>query len=683
MKKLYDIDVSKVNTLKRSDGEKKGGCWVYGLVLCNCLKVAEAAASKAASGNLTNSKDACSSKKQKPIIPKIGPASLLDLPLGAKLPIIPGSTNIFYTTNISEKLYQPSFDFNLNDPYCKLMETTYKSLHDPHLKSYFKRKDILKKLRKGGYITGNNKVVCSLRELNKYRQYLTTLKIDFERNYIREQKIIENQVNKLNEERRTCDNTAAAEFQQWLLQEGKKASPHHNRLIKLRHLNMIYKELDKIEDTLERRSTLQMKEEDRQYWDEVRRKLSLRQQIKEEWQFKEMSLLTKIGDEVRRETKVEEHHRKIREEINRKKQAMLQKRIAYHLQRLQRKDSIEEKQEASVPETRRQTETASSTTQKQPSLTEEKKYEEHLEQKRNSSSRVLTSTSEKLMQESREPKSSSQVTRISFNENRSSIYELLETRFSPADTRRSSLPEDHTFQEDLEPKHYHHPSGKKTSFAEEALFYEHNEQRHGPPITKRMSFAEKFMEDLLEAKYLYQNTKRTSFTNQKTVLTPLSFLLVTSSNERTSVSDHRLVYDHIKPKSASPSIKKTSFAGEKSFQQLMEAITPPQYIKKTSFAGQKSSQGSLESKRSSHHSQNSTKAFVKKSLPPQQRDIQNTELKYDKGTTHHSHNRGIKRIPKPAPSHSLQSTVLSRQSHDIPKQEIDPSLQQNTHKQSK
>uniref|UniRef100_UPI0034E0C9E5 uncharacterized protein LOC501642 isoform 5 n=1 Tax=Rattus norvegicus TaxID=10116 RepID=UPI0034E0C9E5 len=520
------------------------------LYLSNCLKAAEAAASKAASGNLTNNKDTCSSKKQKPIIPKIGPASLLDLPLGAKLPIIPGSTNIFYTTNISEKLYQPSFDFNLNDPYCKLMETTYKSLHDPHLKSYFKRKDILKKLRKGGYITGNNKVVCSLKELNKYRQYLTTLKIDFERNYIREQKIIENQVNKLNEERRACDNAAAAEFQQWLLQEGKKASPHHNHLIKLRHLNMINKELDKIEDTLERRSTVQMKEEDRQHWDEVRKKLSLRQQIEEEWQFKEMSLLTKIGDEVRRETKVEEHHRKIREEINRKKQAMLQKRIAYHLQRLQRKDSIEEKQEASVPETRRQTETASSTTQKQPSLTEEKKYEEHLEQK-----------------------PSSQMTRISFDEDRSSIYELLETRFSPADTRRSSLPEDHTYQEDLEPKYYHHPSGKKTSFAEEALFYEHNEQRYGPSTSKRTSFVnEKFIEELLEAKYLYQNTKRTSFTDQK------------------------LMDDNLEPTS-SPSIKKTSFAEEKSFQQLMEAITPPQYIKKTSFADQKSSQESLESKR--------------------------------------------------------------------------------------
>ncbi|XP_028638628.1 fibrous sheath-interacting protein 2-like [Grammomys surdaster] len=658
------------------------------LYLSNCLKAAEAAASKAASGNLTNNKDTCTTKKQKPIIPQIGPGSLLDLPLGAKLPVIPGSTNIFYTTNISEKLYQPSFGFNLSDPYCKLMETTYKSLHDPHLKSYFKRKDILKKLRKGGYITSNNKVVCSLKELNKYRQYLTTLKIDFERNYIREQKIIENQVNKLNEERRACDNAATAEFQRWLLQEGKKASPHHDRLLKLRHLNMINKELDKIEDTLGRRSTVQMKEEDKQHWDEVRRKLNQQQEVDEEWQLKEMSLLAKIGEEVKRETKVEEHRRKMREEINRKKQVMLEKRIAYHLQKYQKKDSKEENREASVLESKRPSETASSTTQKQPSLAEPKTSQEHLERKPSISS-IPTSISERLMQESRESRTSSQMTRISFEEDRSSLYELLETRFSSADTRRSSLAEDHTFQEVLEPKHYHH--GKKTSFAEETLFHEHNEQKYGPPTTKRTSFAnDKFMEDLLEAKYLYQNTRRTSFVDQTPMEDNLEPILTSPHTKRTSISDQRLFYEPIKPKSAPPSIKKTSFAEEKSFQQLMEAITPPQYIKKTSFADQRTSQESLESRRSSHYLQNNNKVFVKTSttLPPQQKEMQNpTDLKYDKGTartSHHSHDRGMRRVSNPAPSHSLQSTVLSRQScHDLPTQEVDPSFRRNTHKQNK
>jgi hypothetical protein len=56
------------------------------------------------------------------------------------------------------QLFRPSYGFNLSDPYCRLLETQYKSLHDPHLRTYYKRKDILRRLKKGGYITSNNKV---------------------------------------------------------------------------------------------------------------------------------------------------------------------------------------------------------------------------------------------------------------------------------------------------------------------------------------------------------------------------------------------------------------------------------------------------------------------------------------------------------------------------------------------
>ncbi|KAF4026316.1 hypothetical protein G4228_018527 [Cervus hanglu yarkandensis] len=138
-------------------------------------------------------------------------------------------------------LFQPSYGFNLTDPYCRLLENQYKSLHDPHLRAYHKRKDILRRLKKGGYITSNNKIVCTLRELNKYRQYLTSLKLDFERNYIREQ----------------------------------------------------------------------------------------------EWKTKEMLLLTRIGEDVKREARIEEQRRKSREETDKKKQALLEKKMAYHLQKMQ------------------------------------------------------------------------------------------------------------------------------------------------------------------------------------------------------------------------------------------------------------------------------------------------------------------------------------------------------------
>ncbi|XP_027391277.1 fibrous sheath-interacting protein 2-like [Bos indicus x Bos taurus] len=133
------------------------------------------------------------------------------------------------------KLYQPTSDFNLFDPYCQLLQTDYNSLHDPHLKSYYRRKDILRRLKKGGYITSNNKVVCTLKELNKYRQYLTRLKLDSERNYVREQEMIEKQVNKLYETKRACDRHGSTQFQGWLLQENKLTTPDQELLIKQRY----------------------------------------------------------------------------------------------------------------------------------------------------------------------------------------------------------------------------------------------------------------------------------------------------------------------------------------------------------------------------------------------------------------------------------------------------------------
>lgn len=59
------------------------------------------------------------------------------------------------------------------------------------------------------------------------------------------------------------------------------SSLHPFVLLLLRHLRMINKELDKLENTSERRNTLQLKEEDRQHWDNVRTKLNLRKQVEE------------------------------------------------------------------------------------------------------------------------------------------------------------------------------------------------------------------------------------------------------------------------------------------------------------------------------------------------------------------------------------------------------------------
>nr|XP_051683469.1 fibrous sheath-interacting protein 2 isoform X2 [Oryctolagus cuniculus] len=282
------------------------------LYLSNCCKTAEAAANKVAASSLNEEKEQCSIRGgpalQRNLFPEVGACNLLDLPLGVKLPIIPGSHNVFYTTDISEKLYQPSYDFNLTDPYCRLLETSYKSLHDPHLKTYYKRKDVLRRLKKGGYITSNNK------------------------------KMIEKQVHKLYESKRAYDSCEAALFQEWLLQEDTQTTPEQEQLLKHRYADMIHRELHKAQHTAEKRNAVCTKEQKSQHQDHIRRKLDLRKQIEDKWKTKEMLLLSKIGEEVRREARIEEQRQKIREEIDRKKKALLEKKIAHHLQKMQRHD---------------------------------------------------------------------------------------------------------------------------------------------------------------------------------------------------------------------------------------------------------------------------------------------------------------------------------------------------------
>ncbi|XP_064248021.1 uncharacterized protein LOC135282317 [Passer domesticus] len=103
---------------------------------------------------------------------------LLDLPLGVKIYVKPKS--VFCRGKLGEKLLGPCPSFNLNDPYMHQLNLPYNCLHDPHLRDYHKRKDILRMLKRQGCITSENKVICSVKEFNEYRQYLTRIKLELE-----------------------------------------------------------------------------------------------------------------------------------------------------------------------------------------------------------------------------------------------------------------------------------------------------------------------------------------------------------------------------------------------------------------------------------------------------------------------------------------------------------------------
>ncbi|XP_032054407.1 fibrous sheath-interacting protein 2 [Aythya fuligula] len=98
------------------------------------------------------------------------------------------------------ELHQPSPQFNLEDPYCHVLRTEYNCLHDPHLQAYYNRKDTLQSLKSKGFITSSGKVVCSLKDFNEYRQYLTTLKLEAEKIRRQEEEKLQQQLGNLTQD---------------------------------------------------------------------------------------------------------------------------------------------------------------------------------------------------------------------------------------------------------------------------------------------------------------------------------------------------------------------------------------------------------------------------------------------------------------------------------------------------
>uniref|UniRef100_A0A8I3W3T3 Fibrous sheath-interacting protein 2 n=1 Tax=Callithrix jacchus TaxID=9483 RepID=A0A8I3W3T3_CALJA len=102
-----------------------------------------------------------------------------------------------------------------------------------------------------------------------------------------------------------------------------------------RYLDMISRKLEQLERTAEEQCLYLMDREKRRQREHTRRKLALHRKIEEEWKAKEMLLLTKMAEDVKREERIEEQRHRNRKESFRKKQELLEKKMAYHLQKMQ------------------------------------------------------------------------------------------------------------------------------------------------------------------------------------------------------------------------------------------------------------------------------------------------------------------------------------------------------------
>merc|ERR1712071_28130 len=104
---------------------------------------------------------------------------ITQIPLGAKLPMVPGNSTTLVTTKLGQRLQKPSCDFDISTPKEIYVSNEYNDLHDPHLINYFKKNKALKNhLEEMGYIDSQGSIICKLNTYNLYRQYLKKLSID-------------------------------------------------------------------------------------------------------------------------------------------------------------------------------------------------------------------------------------------------------------------------------------------------------------------------------------------------------------------------------------------------------------------------------------------------------------------------------------------------------------------------
>ncbi|KAJ8016985.1 hypothetical protein DPEC_G00013070 [Dallia pectoralis] len=141
------------------------------------------------------------------------------LPAMTKLPVIPGVALTLSRASLGRKLYQPMSDFNLSDPYCHIMTPTYNTLHDPNLNEYYHQKQIHDKLKKENLITEDDKVVCSLKEYNTFKQYLDMVRTDHEKSYEKEMKALMLRMVQLQEAGHIPNSVTVEEIRAYLLKE--------------------------------------------------------------------------------------------------------------------------------------------------------------------------------------------------------------------------------------------------------------------------------------------------------------------------------------------------------------------------------------------------------------------------------------------------------------------------------
>ncbi|ODM97891.1 Fibrous sheath-interacting protein 2 [Orchesella cincta] len=104
------------------------------------------------------------------------------MPMDKKIPSVPAPKGLLYYSpgKLSTNLHREPRVYSLTDPHNRerVVGSPYTALHDIHAKDYISRPQTRRLLHSQGLINSNDEIMYSLREFNRYRDYLRTLYAD-------------------------------------------------------------------------------------------------------------------------------------------------------------------------------------------------------------------------------------------------------------------------------------------------------------------------------------------------------------------------------------------------------------------------------------------------------------------------------------------------------------------------
>ncbi|CAL8113597.1 unnamed protein product [Orchesella dallaii] len=115
-------------------------------------------------------------------VPPLALPNWHSMPMDKKIPGVPAPKGLLYYSpgKLSTKLHRQHRVYSLTDPYNRerVVGSPYTALHDPHAKEYIRRPQTRRLLHSQGLINDNDEIMYSLKDFNRYRDYLRTLYAD-------------------------------------------------------------------------------------------------------------------------------------------------------------------------------------------------------------------------------------------------------------------------------------------------------------------------------------------------------------------------------------------------------------------------------------------------------------------------------------------------------------------------